>query len=199
MSNIIFFFWLFAKISFFTFGGGYAMVPLFQSELVYRYGLMTNELFANMVALAQVTPGPIGLNAATYLGFQQHGVIGALAASAGAIAPSVVLTMIAAAFLAAFKENKYVQAILRGIRPATVGLIAAAVIFFAEISVFTAPIRKLVSMPVSDWFCWQACVLFAVVLTVQLIWKKINVFALLMGAIALGLGLFYLSDLLQTA
>ena len=83
MSNIIFFFWLFAKISFFTFGGGYAMVPLFQSELVFRYGLMTNELFANMVALAQVTPGPIGLNAATYLGFQQHGVIGALAASAG--------------------------------------------------------------------------------------------------------------------
>lgn len=195
MTNL-FFFWLFAKISFFTFGGGYAMVPLFQSELVYRYKLMTNEIFANMVALAQVTPGPIGLNAATYLGYKQNGIIGALSASFGAMAPSIVLTMIAAAFLLAFKENKYVQSILRGIRPATLGLIAAAVIFFAEISIFTAPFRELLKKPFADWFCWQACVLFAVVLAVQLIWKKANVFVLLMGAIALGLGLFYIGDLL---
>lgn len=193
MSNL-FFFWLFAKISFFTFGGGYAMVPLFQSELVYRYKLMSNEMFANMVALAQVTPGPIGLNAATYLGFKQNGVMGALAASFGAMAPSIVLTMIAAAFLVAFKENKYVQAILRGIRPATLGLISAAVIFFAEISILTEPFRKLKDLPVSDWFCWQACVLFAVVMTVQLIWKKANIFVLLLGSVVLGLGLFYIGD-----
>ena len=182
MSNIIFFFWLFAKISFFTFGGGYAMVPLFQSELVYRYGLMTNELFANMVALAQVTPGPIGLNAATYLGFQQHGVIGALAASAGAIARSVVLTMIAAAFLAAFKENKYVQAILRGIRPATVGLIAAAVIFFADSSIFRAPLNSLWTGSAEHFAVnWRELLIFAAVLFTQWKWKW-NLVATLFGA-----------------
>lgn len=195
MNMIAFLFWLFAKISFFTFGGGYAMVPLFQSELVYRYKLMTNELFANMVALAQVTPGPIGLNAATYLGFKQNGIPGALAASFGAMAPSIVLTMIAAAFLVAFKENKYVQSVLRGIRPATLGLISAAVIFFAEISILKAPFRKLTDLPVSDWFCWQACVLFAVVMTLQLIWKKANIFVLLLGSVVLGLGLFYIGDM----
>lgn len=194
MNMIAFLFWLFAKISFFTFGGGYAMVPLFQSELVYRYELMTNELFANMVALAQVTPGPIGLNAATYLGYQQERVIGAISASVGAMLPSIVLTMIAAAFLVAFKDNKYVKAILRGIRPATLGLIAAAVIFFAEISIFTAPFRELLKKPFTDWFCWQACVLFVTVMVIQLIWKKANVFVLLLGSVILGLGLFYIGD-----
>ena len=70
---------LFAKIGLFTFGGGYAMIPLFQDELVVRHQFISPEDFANMVALAQITPGPVGLNAATYVGYTQMGFAGALA------------------------------------------------------------------------------------------------------------------------
>ena len=138
---------LFAKIGLFTFGGGYAMIPLFQVELVNNWHFMTNDAFANFVALAQVTPGPVGLNAATYIGYQcglQNlggvfgGAVGGLIGTLGVMTPSLVVVTLIAYFMQMFKENPVVKAILSGIRPATLGLIAAAVIFFAETSVFTA-------------------------------------------------------------
>ena len=81
--NVFTLYLLFAKIGLFTFGGGYAMIPLFQDELVVRQSFISPEEFANMVALAQVTPGPVGLNAATYIGYRQMGLAGALAGTLG--------------------------------------------------------------------------------------------------------------------
>ena len=96
---------LFVNIGAFTFGGGYAMIPLFQTELVNNYHFMTNAQFANFVALAQVTPGPVGLNAATYVGYQcgvQNiggmfgGAIGGVVGTLGVMTPSLILlTLIA--------------------------------------------------------------------------------------------------------
>ena len=91
LTGSLYLFYLFAKISLFTFGGGYAMIPLFQNELVENSAMLTPGEFADLVALAQMTPGPIGMNCATYIGYQQFGLTGAIFATFGTIAPSLVL------------------------------------------------------------------------------------------------------------
>lgn len=173
---------LFAKIGLFTFGGGYAMIPLFQDELVVRHQFISPESFANMVALAQITPGPVGLNAATYVGYTQMGFAGAIAGTLGLMTPSLLLVTFAAAFFLYFRDSKPIQRLLSGVRPATIGLIAAAVIFFAEASVLTAPLRSLWTGS-ADTFAinWREGLIFLAVLFTQWKWKW-NLVATLFGA-----------------
>lgn len=122
---------MFAKIGLFNFGGGLAMLPLiFQS--VQEFGIMSQEDFADLVALSQVTPGPIAVNAATFVGYNYAGLPGALTATLGVCLPSFVLMMIVCKFVDKFNESRAVQGIFTGIRPVTVGLIGAAVIFVSE-------------------------------------------------------------------
>ena len=129
---------LFAKHSLFTFGGGYAMIPLFQDEFVTRLQILSSEEYANLVALAQITPGPVGLNAATYIGHLQQGFCGAVAGTLGLITPSLVLTLAVAVFFYHVRNSKRLVEILKVVRPAVIGIIASAVFFFADTSVFTA-------------------------------------------------------------
>lgn len=170
-------YFLFAKIGMFTFGGGYAMIPLFQDELVTGNQFLTPDEFANMVALAQITPGPVGLNVATYIGYQQAGFAGALAGTLGVMTPSLILVTLVAVFIARFKDNHFVKALLNGIRPATLGLIAAAVVFFAGTSIFSAPLESLwrASQEGSQSFgiCWQGLLIFVAV-TVMGVKTKIS-------------------------
>lgn len=161
----------FLKISLLTFGGGYAMIPLFQDELVVQRALLTTAEFADVVALAQMTPGPVGLNCATYIGQQQGGLVGAVAASLGVLTPSLVLGVLIAVFLKRFKDNRIVAMLLEGIRPAALGMIAAAVIFFAETSLFTAPLAALWTAGQSFGLSWQGLLIFALTLAVQSRWK----------------------------
>lgn len=185
--NVFSLYLLFAKIGLFTFGGGYAMIPLFQDELVARHGFISSEEFANMVALAQITPGPVGLNAATYIGYRQLGVPGALAGTLGVITPSLILVTLAAVFFAAFQRNRRIQDILYGIRPATLGLIAAAVIFFAESSVFTSELRGLWSDPVScPGISLPSLLVFLAALAVNAGRRKAGPVPTLLGAAILG-------------
>ena len=187
LTGSLYLFYLFAKISLFTFGGGYAMIPLYQNELVETGKMLTPDEFADLVALAQMTPGPVGMNTATYIGYQQFGLTGAIFATFGTLAPSLVLMTIAVTFLTAFKESRFVKALLNGIRPVTIGLIAAGVVFFANISLFTAPIRNLWSGAAETFgLCWQGCVIFALVLFLQLKWK-LNLFLILLIAVVLGI------------
>lgn len=176
---------LFVKIGVFTFGGGFAMIPFFYDELVVRHALMSSEEFANMVALAQVTPGPVGLNAATYIGYKQLGFWGAVAGTLGVTTPSLTIGLAIAVFMQAFKENSLVKAALTGIRPATLGLIAAAVIFFADTSIFTAPLSSLWQGAQSFGIDWRAILVFATVLVVDWRWK-VNMIWLLLGSAVLG-------------
>lgn len=176
---------LFAKISLFTFGGGYAMIPLFQNELVTVNDFLTDPEFANMVALAQMTPGPVGLNAATYVGFSQAGIIGAAAGTLGLMTPSFILAVLAAIFVKAFKDNSTMQAVLSGVRPAVLGLIAAAVIFFADTSVFSAPLRNLWTAGASFGICWPGLLIFAITIAMELS-GKIHMLWTLLVAGALG-------------
>ncbi|MBP5531053.1 MAG: chromate transporter, partial [Lentisphaeria bacterium] len=96
--------------------------------------------FADLVSVAQVTPGPIGINTATYVGFTQHGVFGAVLATLGIVTPTLVLVLLAAKLLKRYHSSVPIQGFLRGMRPASLGLIFAAALIFAEMSVFRGAI-----------------------------------------------------------
>lgn len=121
----------FLKIGLFGFGGGLAMLPLiFQS--VQAFGVMSSEKFSDLVALSQVTPGPMAVNAATFVGFNYAGLPGALTATLGVCLPAFILMMIVYKFVQKFNDSNVIQGIMRGIRPVTVALISAAVVFVSE-------------------------------------------------------------------
>lgn len=131
---------VFVKYGLLAFGGGYALVPMIIADLVDARRLMTAAEFGNLVAVAQVTPGPIGINTATYVGFTQGGIPGALAATLGLITPSLALVLLAAHFLKKWENQLLIRGLLNGLRPAAFGLVLTAIVIFAEISVFTAKI-----------------------------------------------------------
>jgi len=124
----------FFRIGILGFGGGYVIIPLLSSEIALHQWLTSQE-FADIVAVSQMTPGPIGINTATFVGIRTAGFLGGLAATAGMILPSLLLVILAAHMMGKFKESAVIQAILKGIRPAVIGLIGFAVIFFASMSV----------------------------------------------------------------
>lgn len=129
-------FWVFFKFGLLCFGGGYMLVPLFSSELVGGYQVLTREEFVNLISIAQMTPGPIGINAATYVGFLQHGPAGAVIATVSLVLPSFFLVIAAAKMLSKWEKNFFVQGFLAGMRPAAAGMIVIAGLLFAEMSIF---------------------------------------------------------------
>lgn len=133
-------FLLFAKFGCVSFGGGYVLIPLIISELVEKRGIISMETFGNLVSIAQVTPGPVGMNAATYVGYLQGGFWGALFASIGLIVPSLVLGSLAFYSISRWRENPWVRGILDGVRPVSLAMIFFAAFLFLGMSVFTAPI-----------------------------------------------------------
>lgn len=128
MTELLLLLTLFLKIGAFSFGGGLAVLPMI-FQTVSEYNLIDTDAFANLVALSQVTPGPIMVNAATYIGFNFSGILGAIVATIGVSIPSLTLMMIVLKFLDKFNNSKIVTNIMKGIRPATVGLVASGVVF----------------------------------------------------------------------
>ena len=126
----------FAKIGIFGFGGGMAMLPMIYQSAQQMGGVSADE-FSNLVGISQVTPGPIAVNAATYVGFVTAGYGGAIAATRGVAVPSFILVSLACYFINKFKESTVIKGAFVGIRPVTVGLIAAAVIYMGQ-SVFAS-------------------------------------------------------------
>lgn len=117
-------FWSFFKIGAFTFGSGYAMIPMIEKEVVDRKKWFDSEDFYNNLALAQSSPGPIALNTAVFVGYRMGGWAGALAAVLGSVIPCFSIILIIAIFLGDIRDNAYVDAAFKGIRPAVVALIA---------------------------------------------------------------------------
>ncbi len=126
-------FWEFFKAGLFAIGGGLATLPFLQ-EISAKMGWFTTTQLADMIAVSECTPGPIGVNMATYAGFTTAGVPGAIVATLGLIFPSVVIIIIVARILRKFKDSELVQSIFFGLRPASTGLIAAACIGVAKAS-----------------------------------------------------------------
>lgn len=118
---------VYLKIGTFGFGGGYAMLSLIQYEVVDKYHWLSLQEFTDVVAISQMTPGPIGINSATYIGYTVTGnAWGAVIATLAVCLPSFLLVLLISYFFAKFRANRYVAAAFTGLRPMTVGLIAAA-------------------------------------------------------------------------
>ena len=121
----------FFKIGLFSFGGGYAMLPLIQQEVTTTHAWVTTTEFIDIVAISQITPGPISINSATYIGYKTASLLGSVVATVGLVMPSIIIMIIISKFFFKFKDNKYVEYAFLGLRPSTVGLIAAAAILVA--------------------------------------------------------------------
>lgn len=160
-------FFEFFKTGLFAVGGGMATLP-FLSDMAANTGWFTAGDLADMVAVSESTPGPIGVNMATYVGFTTAGIPGGIIATLGLITPCVIIILIIARFLQAFRTNKYVDAVFYGLRPCSVGLIAAAGMSVVAMSILnTAMFAQTGNF--LDLFQWK-CVLLAVILIVCTRW-----------------------------
>ena len=151
-------FFEFLKVGLFAIGGGMATFP-FLTDLADKTGWYTQQQLVDMVAIAESTPGPIGVNTATYVGFTTAGLPGSLIASLGLITPSVIIILIIARVLAKFKNSKLVQDVFYGLRPASTGLIAAAGFSVVVVSLLNLSAGTLLGM-----VNWKGIVLAAVLL-----------------------------------
>lgn len=132
----IYLYYEFFKIGLFAVGGGMATVP-FLLDLATKYNWYTASEFANMVAISQSTPGPVGINMATYAGYEAGGILGALIATLGLVTPAFFIIMLIARFMRDFSDNKTVKAVFTGIRPVVAALILCAVWELCQLSLFT--------------------------------------------------------------
>lgn len=131
--SYLFLFLTFFKIGAFTFGGGYAMLPLIQAEVLANHWLTENEII-NFIAVSESTPGPFAVNIATYIGSRvgEIGLLGAIFATLGVVLPSFLIILIIARYYEKFKTSKTVTALMSGLKPAVIGLIATALLSMAK-------------------------------------------------------------------
>lgn len=158
----------FLKIGAFTFGGGYAMIPLI-SDAVQKNGWLSESQFLNFIAVSESTPGPVAINMATFVGSSQGGIIGSACATLGVVLPSFIIILIVASILKNFLDYKGAQGFLSGVRPCVVALIVATSV--------TIGLKTLFSFSkIGDefQFNWKEIVIFFAVALIGLIYKKIK-------------------------
>ena len=180
-------FWEFFKTGLFAVGGGMATLPFLYS-MSDATGWFTHAQLADMIAVSESTPGPIGVNMATYVGFSTAGVPGAVVATLGLITPSVIIILIIAKVLAAFRQNKTVDAAFYGLRPCSVGLIAAAGLLVVKISLFNADLYQQTGV-LMNLFNWKAIILAAVLIVLTRYvkpLKKLHPVFFILGSAAVG-------------
>ncbi|MBQ9924592.1 MAG: chromate transporter [Clostridia bacterium] len=158
-------FYEFAKVGLFTVGGGMASVP-FLMVMSEKTGWFTQAQLLDMIAISESTPGPLGINMGTYVGFETAGIPGAIIATLGITLPTAALAIIVAKFLFGFKENKYVQGAFYGLRPASAGLIAAAGVSVAMLS--------LVNQAALEAKAWASIVDIKAIILAALLWILTN-------------------------
>lgn len=133
-------FYTFFKIGLFGFGGGYAMLSMIQGEVVTRYDWVSTQEFTDIVAISQSTPGPIGINAATYVGFTATGSIwGSVIATFAVVLPSFILMLTISKFFLKYQKHPAVEAVFSGLRPAVVGLLVSAALVLMNVENFGSP------------------------------------------------------------
>lgn len=164
--------WSFIKIGLFSFGGGYAMLPLVEMEVIEK-GWLSAQEFIDIIAIAEMTPGTIAVNTATFTGYRIAGLPGAITATIGVIIPSMIIFFVFADLLLKFKDSPTSVSIFKGLRPAFIALIAMASLFIAR--------NSLVDV--------TTIVIFAVLFGVSLLRRTNPFYIIVMGAI-LGL-IFY--------
>lgn len=176
-------FWTFLKIGAFTFGGGLAAIALIQNEVVEKQGWLTSQEFADIVATSQITPGPVGINTATYTGYtaivnagysEWFGILGALLASLSVILVPVTLMLIVCRFLLKHKGNPIIATAMSWLRLVIVGLIAAAALLLATPETFGIASPQI----------WVSIAIFAVVFIASLKFKASPILMILLSGVA---------------
>ena len=168
------------KIGFFGFGGGYAMLSLIQNEVVVQNQWMTNAQFTDIVAISQMTPGPIAINSATYVGYTVAGFWGSVVATTAVCLPALTLMILITRFFLQLRDNRYVKGAIAGMKPIVVGMIGAA----ALLLMFP---KSTDGASFIDGWSWA---LFAAAMAASL--KKVNpILLIVLGAMA-GVAIYYL-------
>ena len=158
-------FWEFLKIGLFAFGGAYGAIPIIQQGVLSQ-GWMDEALFANIVAISESTPGPIMVNAATYIGKLQGGILGSVVATLGVVLPSFIIILLITALFKKVLKKKPVQATLRGIKPCIMGVILATGAYMALSAVFGSVYK------IS--FDWTALVILVVLIVALAVYQKVR-------------------------
>ena len=174
--------WAFLKIGVFSFGGARGAIPLIR-EVVLSYGWISDEMFAYFLAVSESSPGPIMINLATYIGSVEAGFWGAVLATVSVVLPSFILILAITASIKSFVNNRYVQSVLKGIRPCFVGIILATGLFMV--------VRNVMWIG-QDAFDWRALVITAVLLALtfgyqRLKRKEISSIALILVSACMGI------------
>jgi len=180
----------FFKIGLFTFGGGYAMLPLIQEEVTAR-GWMELQQLIDFIAVSESTPGPFAVNIATYVGAELAGVAGSICATLGVVAPSFIVILIVARIFDRFRESRTVKGIMTGLKPAVVGLIGAAVLSVAATVFFSGGFTPAV---LYDGWLYVSAVIFVLCLIAAL--KKLHPVLVICISAVLGIGAGYAFELL---
>ncbi len=168
----------FAGFSLLCFGGGYILIPVLFADLVTHRGILAANEFLNLVSIAQLTPGPVGINVATYSGYLEGGAWGSFAATAGFVLPTLFLSSLAVAGLRKYHDSFFVHGLMTGVRPAAVGMISYAALLFLRLSLFGENGAALKI----DWISFA---IFGITLVLMLK-SKISAFRLIVCGAALG-------------
>lgn len=182
----------FFQIGLFGFGGGYGMLSLIQTEVVHNHHWLTTAEFTDIVAISQMTPGPIGINSATYCGYtaihnagygELMAVLGSLTATTALVLPSLILMILIASLFVKYMNTSPVQSVFKGLRPAVVGLLGAAALLLMTPENFSTPTDN-------PWQFWISCFLFVATFVGTYI-LKINPIRMIVYAALAGLVLMY--------
>ena len=187
-------FWVFFIIGLFTFGGGYAMLSLIQTQVVTAHSWLTESAFTDIVAISQMTPGPVRINCATYVGYEVvrssgagHlvAILGSFTATFAVVLPSFIIVLTIVRFYTKFQHNKIFEGVMSWLRPAVVGLIGAAaiILMFSVDWAGAKPVVSIVEENFSDWISW---VLFAAA-TVASLFFKVGPIPIILAGGVLGL------------
>ena len=188
MLELLQLFWLFFKIGLFTFGGGYAMIPLMQSEIVGG-GMIDAELFVDFIAISESTPGPFAVNMATFIGMNQAGFLGAMFTTFGVILPSFLIILLIASLGSRFLDSKYVKHAFRGLKPAVIGLVLSVALMLAIRKVLPMVDLKTFNFNLTE-FDYKGLIIMAVILGLTKLSKKITPIGMIVLSAILGLILY---------
>lgn len=181
-------FWIYFQVGLFSFGGGYAAVPIIQNLVVQQEGWLTMPEFADLTTIAEMTPGPIAPNSATFVGWKMAGLPGALICTLGCILPSIIIVLILAYLYTKFRELTVVKNVLGELRPAVVAMIAAAGLALTLLALFGTSTPSEISW---SSFRWIEAILYVVSLILIRKFKWDPMLILLMTAVV-GTGMYLL-------
>ena len=174
----------FFKIGLFTIGGGYAMLPMIQADVLAK-GWMTAEELVNFIAVSESTPGPFAVNVSTYIGAELAGLPGAFCATLGVVLPSFLIILLVAHFYLAFRSSRVVNGVMTGLRPAVIGMIGAAVVSVGQTVFLPVGLAAVTAYPL-------ACSLVIFALMAFLTHQKLHPIAIILLSALLGVVTGYL-------